>query len=267
MEQSKSFQGWSFDDIVFYNRNQQYGAYQLRKEKARNSIIGLLITIGVAGVLIAGSFVDLSFLKSKPKEEVVETTVTLTEPPPLKDETPPPPPPPPPPPVRPTVKFLEMVAKKDEEVRKEDEPVKVTEIKDQTISTETHEGKDDAPAVVEAPVIESKPIVEDKIFTVVEQMPSYPGGEGAMMKFIQEHINYPDMERENDIQGRVVVGFVVTEDGSLTDIQVKKGVSDGINREALRVVRMLPKFNPGKQQGKPVKVSYVLPIMFKLASQ
>jgi protein TonB len=266
MEQSKSFLGWSFDDIVFFNRNQEYGAYQLRKETKKNAVLGLLITVGAATLLIGASFIDFSFLKSKPKEETIETTVTLAEPPPLKDETPPPPPPPPPPPVRPTVKFLEMVAKKDEEVRKEDEPVKVTEIKDQTISTETHEGKDDAPAVVE-PVITSAPIVEDKIFTVVEKMPEFPGGEEAMMKFIQSNINYPDMERENDIQGRVVVGFVVNEDGSLTDITVKKGVSSGIDKEALRVVRKLPKFNPGKQQGKAVKVSFVLPIMFKLASQ
>jgi protein TonB len=98
-------------------------------------------------------------------------------------------------------------------------------------------------------------------------MPAYPGGEEAMMRFIQSNINYPDMERENDIQGRVVVGFVVLEDGTLSDIQIKKGVSSGIDKEALRVVRKLPKFNPGKQQGKAVKVSFVLPIMFKLASQ
>jgi len=266
MEQVKSFLGWSFDDIVFLNRNQAYGAYQLRKERARNSILGLLITIGVCGVLIGSSFIDFSFLKSKPKEETIETTVTLAEPPPLKDETPPPPPPPPPPPVRPTVKFLEMVAKKDEEVKKDDEPVKVEEIKNQEISTETHEGKDDAPAVVE-PVITSAPIVESKVFQVVEQMPEFPGGEEALMKFIQNNINYPDMERENDIQGRVVVGFVVNEDGSLSDIAVKKGVSSGIDKEAVRVVRKLPNFKPGKQQGKSVRVSYVLPIMFKLASQ
>jgi len=109
--------------------------------------------------------------------------------------------------------------------------------------------------------------VENKVFQVVEQMPEFPGGDEAMMKFIQKNIQYPDMERENDIQGRVVVGFVVNEDGSLTDINVKKGVSSGIDKEALRVVKLLPKFKPGKQQGKTVKVAFVLPIMFKLASQ
>jgi protein TonB len=265
MEQEKSFTGWSFDDIVFFNRNQAYGAYQLRKERARNSVIGLLVTVGVSLLLIGSSFIDFSFLKSKAKDETIETTVTLAEPPPLKDETPPPPPPPPPPPVRPTVKFLEMVAKKDEEVQKE-EPVVAQKDIHEEVAVETQKGNEDAPVVAE-PVITSAPIVENKIFQVVEQMPEFPGGEEALMKFIQNNINYPDMERENDIQGRVVVGFVVNEDGSLSDISVKKGVSSGIDKEAVRVVKKLPNFKPGKQQGKAVRVSYVLPIMFKLASQ
>ena len=265
MEQVKSFSGWSFDDIVFLGRNQEYGAYQLRKERAKNSLLGLLITVGIATVLIGSSFIDFSFLKSKAKDDTIETTVTLAEPPPLKDEAPPPPPPPPPPPVRPTVKFLEMVAKKDEEVQK-DEPIIEQKQIHEEVAADTHAGDENAPVVAE-PVITSAPIVEDKIFTVVEQMPAYPGGEEAMMKFIQANIQYPDMERENDIQGRVVVGFVVLEDGSLTDIAVKKGVSSGIDKEAVRVVKKLPKFTPGKQQGKAVKVSFVLPIMFKLASQ
>jgi protein TonB len=140
MEQAKSFSGWSFDDIVFLGRNQDYGAYQLRKERAKNSIIGLAVTVGLAGVLIGASFMDFSFLKSKPKEETIETSVTLAEPPPLKDETPPPPPPPPPPPVRPTVQFLEMVAKKDKEVVDEDPPQQ-EEVKKAEISTRDPRGQ------------------------------------------------------------------------------------------------------------------------------
>jgi len=112
----------------------------------------------------------------------------------------------------------------------------------------------------------SVPVVENKIFRVVEQMPEYPGGEEAMMKFIQKHIQYPKMERENDIQGRVVVGFIINEDGSMSDIEVKKSVSAGLDKEALRVVSMLGKFVPGKQQGKAVRVQFVLPIMFRLTS-
>jgi protein TonB len=108
------------------------------------------------------------------------------------------------------------------------------------------------------------PVVETKVFTIVEQMPEFPGGEGALFKFIQSNIQYPAMERDNDIQGRVIVGFVVNEDGSVSDVSVKKGVSSGLDKEAIRVVKLLPKFKPGKQQGKAVKVAYVLPIMFKL---
>ena len=103
-----------------------------------------------------------------------------------------------------------------------------------------------------------------KVFTVVEQMPEYPGGEGALFKFIKKNITYPDSARNNDIQGRVVVGFVVNEDGSLSDVSIKKGISRDLDEEAVRVIKLLPNFKPGKQQGKPVKVAYVLPIAFKL---
>lgn len=123
----------------------------------------------------------------------------------------------------------------------------------------------DLPPSVPPPTIANKPIVTDDIYSVVENMPQYPGGDEAMMEFIQQNIRYPDTERENDIQGRVVVGFVVNIDGSLSDIKIKKGVSQGIDDEALRVVGMFPKFSPGTQQGQVVRVNYLLPIMFKLA--
>lgn len=109
------------------------------------------------------------------------------------------------------------------------------------------------------------PVVENKVFMVVEHMPEYPGGDEAMMKFIQKNIQYPKMEREADIQGRVVVGFIVDLDGTITDVAIKKGVSPGLDKEAMRVVQAMPKFSPGKQQGKAVRVQYVLPIIFKLA--
>jgi protein TonB len=104
------------------------------------------------------------------------------------------------------------------------------------------------------------------VYKVVEHQPEFPGGDEAMMKFIQKNIRYPDTERESDVQGRVVVQFVVNEDGSLSDIVVKKSVSPGIDKEAMRVVSMLPKFKPGTQQGKAVRVQFILPIMFKLAT-
>lgn len=106
-----------------------------------------------------------------------------------------------------------------------------------------------------------------KVFQIVECMPEYPGGDKLMMDFIQKNIKYPEYERENDIQGRVVVGFVVNEDGSLSNIKVKLPVSPGIDEEAIRIVKSFPKFNPGEQRGKPVRVQFNLPIAFKLAAR
>jgi protein TonB len=116
------------------------------------------------------------------------------------------------------------------------------------------------------PVVEEPPLMgQPKVFTFVEKMPEFPGGEDSMMRFLQKNIMYPQSERDNDIQGRVIVRFVVNEDGSLTDIAITRGVSPGLDKEDLRVVRLLPKFKPGMQQGKPVSVYFNLPIRFKLS--
>ena len=105
----------------------------------------------------------------------------------------------------------------------------------------------------------------DKIFYVVEQMPQYPGGEEAMMKFIQNHLIYPDDARNIGVQGKVVVGFVIMQDGKIDSIVIKKSVWPSIDAEALRVVRLLPTFKPGKQQGKAVRTSFLLPISMRLS--
>jgi protein TonB len=95
-------------------------------------------------------------------------------------------------------------------------------------------------------------------------MPEFPGGDVELMKFIQKNVQYPQMERDNDIQGRVILKFVVMEDGGVSDVSVARSVSPGLDKEAVRVVKMLPKFKPGKQQGKAVRVYYSLPVLFKL---
>jgi protein TonB len=104
----------------------------------------------------------------------------------------------------------------------------------------------------------------DKPFTFVDVMPQFQGGDAALIKFLQQNIKYPAMERDNDIQGRVIVRFVIDEEGNVTDVETTRPVSPGLDREAQRVVKMLPKFTPGTQQGKAVKVYYNLPIVFKL---
>lgn len=105
---------------------------------------------------------------------------------------------------------------------------------------------------------------DPEIFTIVEQMPEYPGGEAAMRKFIGENLRYPKMEMDSNIQGKVVVGFIVDTHGRIRDVEVKQGASPGLDAEAMRVISTMPRWRPGQQQGKKVFVRYVIPIGFKL---
>lgn len=118
--------------------------------------------------------------------------------------------------------------------------------------------------VYEAPEIEEEEIVEAEIFTVVEQMPEFPGGAAEMTRFIQKNIKYPMMARESDIQGRVYINFVVEPDGSVSNVTVMRGIGGGCDEEAVRIVNMMPKWNPGKQRGIVVRCSFTVPIVFRL---
>ena len=102
-----------------------------------------------------------------------------------------------------------------------------------------------------------------KVFTFVEQQPFFPGGDYPLIKFIQKNLQYPKAERDSGIAGEVIVKFVVMEDGSVNDVQIARGINAALDNEAVRVVRLLPKFTPGKSQGKPVKVYFNLPVLFK----
>jgi len=122
---------------------------------------------------------------------------------------------------------------------------------------------DKGPAIVEAPPAPAK--VE--IFEFVEQMPEFPGGEDAMMAYIQKNLKYPKQAVENNIDGKVVVNFVVNESGDISDVKVMRGIKYGCDEEAMRVVRGMPNWKAGKQNGKAVKVSYSLPITFQLDNE
>ena len=112
-------------------------------------------------------------------------------------------------------------------------------------------------------VVQEEPKDENYIFGVVEQMPSFPGGNKALMKFLDDNLRYPAEARAMGIQGRVVVTFVVERDGNIDSIKVIKKVSPELDREALRVIRLMPKWNPGKQNGKTVRTKYTIPVIFK----
>lgn len=113
--------------------------------------------------------------------------------------------------------------------------------------------------------LEEEVLVEDQyVFIVVEEMPEFPGGQEALVKFLARNMLYPAPARENGIQGSVYVNFVVNTDGSVSDVRVLKGIGGGCDEEAVRVVSMLPKWKPGKQRGVPTRVQYNLPVRFKL---
>jgi len=252
------------NDLVFENRNKNYGAYDLRRNQNKTLAIALLIT-SIAFILIIGFPKILALLSNSQKEvevPLVITNVDLTPPPPI-DETEPPPPPPPPPPVMETVKFTPPVVT-DEEVVDEPPPIQTEELPQISTVTQEGDGSDDI-VIPEAGtgVVESAP---EEIFTVVEQMPSFPGGEGELFKYLSTNIKYPSFEADNGITGRCIVTFVVEKDGSITDVRVLRGVSGGpgCDKEALRVVKSMPSWKPGKQNGRAARVQYNLPINFSL---
>ena len=265
----------SMDDIVFEGRNKTYGAFQLRrlydKHMSRAMITGILFFI-----LVVASPQIIRLIKGfipENNEELVMKEVTLAEPPPIDPLKPPPPPPPKvdPPPIKDQIKFVPPVVKKDEEVLEEEPPPPtIEEIKDKEIATETKEGEeggvDESLAEPEAPagpaVIEEPK--EEEPFTYVEQMPSFPDGTEAMYKYIYDKIKYPAIARENGISGQVIVQFVVSKEGDIQKAKVVRGIGGGCNEEALRVVNGMPRWKPGKHNGRAVPVTFTLPIKFVL---
>lgn len=268
-------------DLVFADKNKAYGAYKLRMGTSGRNIKALTILV-VAALLIGGFLVykiqkqkadeaaqarlealQLSKLqeqaKKREKKDVVKPKV---EP---KKEIPV---------ARQTQKFTAPVIKKDELVKEENQ-VKQMDQLDAKVAVGTENVKGTTDRTVEAvrndiavgtppPPPAPKPEISNKVFDVVEQMPSYPGGTGALMSYLNSNIKYPVVAQENGVQGRVIVGFVVERDGSITDVNILKSVDPSLDREAARVVRSMPRWTPGKQNGQAVRVKYNVPVTFRL---
>ena len=159
-------------------------------------------------------------------------------------------PPPPPPPAPEIVEILNVV----------EDNVEVA-----SVEINTEDNKDKVVAI-SAPVT-SAPIEEEEdnvIFQVVEKMPSFPGGDAALFKFLGDNVKYPVIAQENGVQGRVICQFVVNRDGTIVDVEVVRSVDASLDKEAIRVIKSMPKWSPGQQRGKPVRVKYTLPVNFKL---
>ena len=264
-------------EMVFEGRNKEYGAYRLRKNAGKRNLYSL-ITIFIAALAIWGGISLVKFVESRTKS-VAQTSVAelsalnqpkkkaevkqqkkvkLEQPEKVVER------------VKSSVKFTAPVIKKDDEVKPEDE----LKTQDELMSTRTAigaldvKGNDDANGEVlklkEAVAQpEPKPEVE-KVFDVVEQMPSFPGGPSALMEWLSNNVKYPVVAQENGVQGRVVVSFVVERDGSITDVKVVRGVDPSLDKEASRVVRAMPRWIPGKQNGSAVRVKYNVPVAFRL---
>jgi periplasmic protein TonB len=212
----------------------------------RNLFMEVGLTVALAIVLLAFAYApkedDTSSLMSS---EVIEEEIEEI---PQTNQAKPPPPPPPPPP---------EVIEVEDDIEIEDQP----DLFDQELDIED---VIESPAYVPAaPVIKEEP-KEPEIFVVVEQMPEFPGGDKALYEFLAKNIKYPAVAKDNGIEGKVYIKFVINEDGSVSQATVARGIGGGCDEEALRVVKDMPKWKPGKQRGKNVKVWYTLPVYFKL---
>jgi periplasmic protein TonB len=251
----------TWEDIVFENRNQAYGAYVIRKVYSKNVIMGVIITaLTIAAVIWVPKIVEYfqgeEVVEKAPPRKLVYTE--LSAPPPI-DKPKPPPPQIQLPKLQKVIKFVPPKVVKEEVV---EEVPTIEEIKQNEVAAVEIEG--DAEVVFEEPV--EAVVVEDenKVFTVVEQQPEFDGGYEGMMNFIKKNMKYPASARRMGIDGTVFVTFVVGKDGSINDVKVLRGISADCDKEAVRVVQAMPNWKPGKQNGKPVLVRFNLPIKFKL---
>lgn len=283
MAQDVDLSSKEWRDLVFEGKNKEFGAYVLRAQSDKRHNKAMLITvIGVIVILILsfayGKYNDyrmeqkekelqllaeqqamaaLTEEQEQPEEEEeVQQRVEEQKPEVLPEE------------VLNTMKATEIAIADDnevvEEIKSQDE---IKESQTAIGSTNFDKGTDDINVVREYKdevIVEEKKPEPEQVFQSVEQMPKFPGGDAELMKFIQEHLRYPTMAAENNIQGKVVVQFVVTKNGSIGEVKVIRSRDQDLDKEAVRVVKSLPNFIPGRMNGQPVNVWYTLPINFKL---
>ena len=209
----------------------------LEKKKGLFMQIGMITALAIVWIALEWRSYDTNAfnLGDLMMEDIEEEIIPITE----REVKPPPPPPPP----------EELIIVEDEEELEEELDVEDTDVDEET------EIKD---------IVEVEEFDEQQIFTIVEDMPSFPGGEAALFKYLQENIKYPPMAKESGISGTVHVTFVINQQGDIADAKVIRGIGGGCDQEALRVVQKMPKWSAGKQRGKPVRVQYNLPVRFVL---
>ena len=265
----------SWVDLVFEGKNHSYGAYRLRKNTGKRNLASIIIVLVAIVVIMAAVWAKIAIENAMPKKVAITTDVELSQLAKKKEakverkepvkiemeqkvvEK-----------VKSSVKFTAPVIKKDEDVAPEDELKSQDDLAKTAVAIGSFDvkGNDEAAGEVlkaKEVIAQEKP-VEEKVFDVVEQMPQFPGGDAALFEYLSTHIKYPTIAKENGVQGRVIVTFVVERDGSITDVKVVKSVDPSLDKEASRVVAGMPKWIPGKQNGSAVRVKYTVPVTFRL---
>ncbi|MCD0470323.1 energy transducer TonB [Flavobacterium sp. JAS] len=253
-------------DIVFEGRNKIYGAYELRKSNGKTTVRALIIGSVIFSFAVAAPLIA-SFLPDSSDDDVNNNVkiATIKLPPKKEEVKPNQPPPPPPPPKVDQVKFVKPVVAKANEVT--EDPPKIEELKDKKVGSETIKGDPDAVLTVDEPVgTGTAAVVEEdnQVYNTagIEVKPDFPGGIEKFYKFVGNNYKTPE---EEGLKGKVYVTFVVEKDGSLTDIKVLRDIGYGTGAEAIRVLKKCPKWTPGEQNGKKVRVLYSLPITIQSA--
>lgn len=269
-------------DIVFDGKNKEYGAYQLRATSVKRHTKALLSVVIVLALILTAIILVITGVFKSADEDInakneQEEVIMAPEDIPEEEEQ------------------MDIPEQKPEEVQAEEEVAAtqaVTEVKivetvdkdrevkdqEQVLENTAQLGADDHKGVedvnrdrVVKEVVEKKPVEKPKeegplSVAMVEQKPSFPGGESAMYKWLQDNIIYPAAASEEGVQGKVTVQFIVEKDGSITHVQVVRGKHPALDAEAARVIRKMPRWTPGRNNGQPVRVTYHLPVQFKLAN-
>jgi periplasmic protein TonB len=270
---------FTFDELVFANRNHDYGAYTLRLEQDKYQTKGMLWAFGSLAaipllVLLTSSFGPEEFVEEKPKDTVViledkkVESIKPAQPKPLPAA---------PKNTAPKVQFIAVKVVTDT-LANDTKIATQEELKKAVISSTTNKGTDttstlvmnDRPSgngdkpTVSVPVEPKPTSTPDGPATYVSEMPSFPGGTTALLSFLSNNLRYPALAREGDITGKVVAKFVVNKDGKVDRISIIRGLGGGCDEETIRVLKLLPKWHPGKHRGVPTDVYYTLPVTFAL---
>jgi len=215
----------------------------LEKDKIIYVLMGLVFVLSLIYVALEWTEREVTKYEVTDTEFLFEEEVEIQQ---TSQETPPPPPPP-------VVQEVEVLNVVEDNVETESIEVNAEDDKEEEVVIA---------APVEAPVEEEE---EEVVFVVVESMPEFPGGQQALFKYLSENVKYPVIAQENGIQGKVICQFTVNKDGSIVDVEVvRSGGDPSLDKEAVRVIKSMPKWKPGKQRGKAVRVKYTVPVNFKL---